>query len=198
MKRRLLIIAVFLLLGAVVNVAVAWGCALWSKPSHSTDKSGPRDLGFGYTVVFYEDAVGASDRLRIFFPVEIAAGWPLRCLERYPIFFPDLSPFYNEERTVIQAGIPLPPLLEWIHPLPNRTLPIRPVPAGFTLNTLFYAALLWLLIPGPFVLRRFLRLRRGLCPKCAYPMGESAVCTECGRALPCTSTADPAGTSPPS
>ncbi len=180
MKRRLLTIAIFLLLGAVVNVAVAWGCALWSKPSHSTDKSGPReDLGFGYTVVFYEYA-GASDSLRIFFAVEIAAGWPLRCLERD---LPDLRPFYNEERTVIQAGIPLPPLLEWIHPLPNRTLPIRAVPAGFAINTLFYAAILWLLIPGPFALRRFLRLRRGLCPKCAYPMGESGVCTECGGEL---------------
>ncbi len=31
MKRRLLIIAIFLLLGAVVNVAVAWGCARWSN-----------------------------------------------------------------------------------------------------------------------------------------------------------------------
>ena len=30
MKRPLLIIAMFLLLGAVVNVAVAWGCAIWS------------------------------------------------------------------------------------------------------------------------------------------------------------------------
>ena len=29
MKRRLLIIAICLLLGAVVNVAVAWGCAGW-------------------------------------------------------------------------------------------------------------------------------------------------------------------------
>ena len=180
MKRRLLIIAIFLLLGAVVNVAVAWGCALWSKPSHSTDKSGPKDLGFGYTVVFYEDARG--DSVRLFIPVEIAAGWPLRCLERDLMF--TLRPFYNEEWTVIQAGIPLPPLLEWIHPLPNRTLPIRAVPAGFTLNTLFYAALLWLLIPGPFAVRRFLRLRRGLCPKCAYPSGDSSVCTECGIALP--------------
>ena len=27
MKRRLVIIVIFLLLGAVVNVAVAWGCA---------------------------------------------------------------------------------------------------------------------------------------------------------------------------
>ncbi len=180
MKRRLLIIAIFLLLGAVVNVAVAWGCALWSKPSHSTDKSGqPEHLGFGYTVSFYE-AARPSDSVRIFFPVEIAAGWPLRCLERDT----GLSPFYNAERTVIQAGIPLPPLLEWIHPLPNRTLPIRAVPAGFTLNTLFYATLLWLLIPGTVALRRLMRVRRGLCPKCAYPMGESAVCTECGRLLP--------------
>ena len=31
MKRRLIIIALFLLLGVVVNVAVAWGCAVWSK-----------------------------------------------------------------------------------------------------------------------------------------------------------------------
>ncbi|MHC4092208.1 MAG: hypothetical protein ACYSVY_18375, partial [Planctomycetota bacterium] len=30
MKRRLLIIAIFLLAGAVVNVAVAWGCAAWA------------------------------------------------------------------------------------------------------------------------------------------------------------------------
>ena len=64
-----------------------------------------------------------------------------------------------------------------------RLLPFRPLLGGFAINTIFYAAALWLLIPGPFALRRFLRLRRGLCPQCAYPMGESAVCTECGRAL---------------
>ncbi len=61
--------------------------------------------------------------------------------------------------------------------------PLAPLWPGFAINTLFYAAILWLLIPGPFALRRFLRVRRGLCPKCAYPMGESAVCTECGGAL---------------
>ncbi len=31
MKRRLLIVAIFLLLGAVVNVAVAWGCAGYQR-----------------------------------------------------------------------------------------------------------------------------------------------------------------------
>ena len=30
MRRRLIKLAVFLLLGAIVNVAVAWGVALWS------------------------------------------------------------------------------------------------------------------------------------------------------------------------
>ncbi len=52
------------------------------------------------------------------------------------------------------------------------------------INTLLYTAVLWLLIPGPFVLRRLIRMKRGRCVKCAYPMGESAVCTECGRELP--------------
>ncbi len=65
-----------------------------------------------------------------------------------------------------------------------RIFPLRPLLPGFVFNTLFYAGILWLLLPGPFVLRRFLRVRRGLCPKCAYPMGESAVCTECGCELP--------------
>jgi hypothetical protein len=63
-------------------------------------------------------------------------------------------------------------------------LSLRPMWPGFAVNTLLYATVLWLLIPGPFVLRRFVRVQRGLCPKCAYPMGESAVCTECGKTLP--------------
>jgi len=62
-------------------------------------------------------------------------------------------------------------------------IPLRPTWFGFSVNSLFYAALLWLLIPGPFVLRRFVRVNRRLCPACAYPMGEAAVCTECGRPL---------------
>ena len=65
-----------------------------------------------------------------------------------------------------------------------KALPIRPIWPGLAVNTLFYAAVLWLLIPGPFALRRFIRVRRGLCPKCAYPMGHSDACSECGKALP--------------
>ena len=55
---------------------------------------------------------------------------------------------------------------------------------GFAVNTIFYAVAFWLVICGLFVLRRFIRARRGLCPVCAYPRGESTVCSECGKSLP--------------
>ena len=65
-----------------------------------------------------------------------------------------------------------------------RVLPFRPLWPGFAVNSLLYAAVLWLLICGPFALRRFIRVRRGLCPACAYPHGESPVCSECGKTIP--------------
>jgi hypothetical protein len=52
---------------------------------------------------------------------------------------------------------------------------------GFAINTLFYAAMLWLLFAAPFALRRRRRIKRGLCPACAYPVGASDLCTECGK-----------------
>ena len=49
-----------------------------------------------------------------------------------------------------------------------RVLPLGIGWPGFAANTAFYAAILWLLIPGSFVLRRVIRVKRGLCPKCGY------------------------------
>ncbi len=63
-------------------------------------------------------------------------------------------------------------------------MPYHAMLIPFSINTLFFAVILWLLCGGLFVVRRWIRVRRGLCPKCAYAMGESAVCTECGKALP--------------
>ncbi len=59
-----------------------------------------------------------------------------------------------------------------------------PLWLGFAVNTLLYAVVLWLLICSPFTLRRVIRVRRGLCPACAYPRGEWDVCSECGKAIP--------------
>ena len=73
-----------------------------------------------------------------------------------------------------------------LHSRYPRPLPLRPVWPGFAINTLFYAAILWggwLLLAAPFALRRRRRIKRGLCPACAYPVGASDVCTECGASL---------------
>ena len=64
------------------------------------------------------------------------------------------------------------PLPRWMNARAGF-VPYRPIWPGFAVNTVFYAVVLWLLIPGPFVLRRFIRVKRGLCPACAYPRGES-------------------------
>ena len=243
MKRRLLIIAVFLLLGAVVNVAVAWGCAIWSSLPPPGRMHGPapadqvwwqqhartgitskpiflsmaesfgseyrlltaarEDEGIHVRVQLYDDGsvqtfefTSGRSNANIFavetgFPTKpwdqslrAQAGWPLRSMagERWRA----AAPFTALQPVVRTLALPAGPGAVHVaaFPIQQRFAPLRPLWPGFAVNTLFYAAILWLLIPGPFALRRFLRSRRGLCPKCAYPMGASPVCTECGRALP--------------
>ncbi len=67
-------------------------------------------------------------------------------------------------------------------------VPIRPIWPGFLINTVLYAMLLSTLVGGPVRLFRTVRterrLKRGLCPACAYPIGSSLVCTECGHGIP--------------
>ncbi|MCI0630648.1 MAG: hypothetical protein L0Y44_08360 [Phycisphaerales bacterium] len=67
-----------------------------------------------------------------------------------------------------------------------RVLPLRVIWPGFALNTLFYATLLWLLFTTPGTMRRRLRIRRNLCPDCAYPIGNNSICTECGKPVATT------------
>ena len=62
-------------------------------------------------------------------------------------------------------------------------LPLRPIWPGFAINTIFYAAILWVMFATPGRVRRAIRCKRGLCPACAYPVGASPVCTECGAAV---------------
>ena len=66
-------------------------------------------------------------------------------------------------------------------PMKPRTIPLIPLWPGFAVNTLFYAVILWMLFAAPLALRRRRRIKRGLCPACAYPVGDSSVCTECGK-----------------
>ncbi len=167
MKRRLLIIAICLLLGAVVNVAVAWGCAVFSPVDYSrTSALSPLtaiSTKYGYR---WTEHRGTH---------EIRVGWPTLCLQATC----DADP-PSRFRPAIQVLRSGSGGWDW----EARYLPLQPNPLLFLANTSSYAVILWLLIPGPFVLRRFLRVRRGLCPTCRYPIGKSSVCTECGCGLP--------------
>ena len=64
-------------------------------------------------------------------------------------------------------------------------VPLRPIWSGFAANTIFYAAILWLLCSSPFVVQRLIRRRRGHCIKCGYDLRgtEHEVCPECGSPL---------------
>lgn len=63
---------------------------------------------------------------------------------------------------------------------------------GVILNPLLFAVLSWLLLVAPIAIflsaRRALRVRRGRCPACSYPVGATNRCTECG----CQATSRPA------
>ena len=163
MKRHLLIVAAFLLAGAVVNVAVAWGLDTWNR------------------VQFAKIPKTSKITVPAPAPVFILVQWG-----RYAVGWPTdaLGYTYACNLRRIPAGADSIP-----HPLDSgvrRVHPLRPIWHGFAVNTLFYAVVLWLLIPGPFVLRRFIRVKRGLCPACAYDLrhGEHGACPECGKALP--------------
>lgn len=64
-----------------------------------------------------------------------------------------------------------------------RILPLRPLPVGVAINTAFYGGLAWLVSGGAVLIRGYIRSRRGQCRACGYPIGVSAVCSECGKAV---------------
>lgn len=63
----------------------------------------------------------------------------------------------------------------------DRLLPLRPLWPGFATNSVFYAVIAWLLWMLFTMAMRMQRRLRRRCGGCAYPIGVSPVCTECGR-----------------
>ncbi len=233
MRRRLLTLAIFLLAGAVVNVAVAWAITAvpkWRRETtvarkvewpHPVPKHWPQRAirlqggAFGWRHDQYSAILmgftdnGAQWVDGRFIIIIASAGWPCRALQSenwtdwVVSWEPGVSGNYRFDgqprRTWWLSGI-IPPVNvfgfgpqktsavkapHWSLVGSDKTLPVRPVWTGFAVNTIFYAALLWLPF-APFTLRRLIRRRRGLCPACAYDLrhGEHEACPECGRALP--------------
>ena len=65
----------------------------------------------------------------------------------------------------------------------SRFLPLIPSARGLTADTTCFALALWLARRAPGAVRRHSRLRRGLCPACAYNLSglaPTSPCPECG------------------
>jgi hypothetical protein len=212
MKPCLLKLVLFLLLGAVVNVAVAWGCAMWSRVGNE-ERVAPVPAAVvawfhSYSPVNVELPEGSDirqrrggglklRRMRDWIPRKgsaatryVVASWrataglPLYCLDGATWVVEDME---TQKVNITQSfALPLPqrlgPVQVWTFHY-GGVLPLRPTWPGFVINMAFYGAILWMVVAVPFALRRHLRIRNGRCPHCAYPLGTSAVCTECGKAV---------------
>jgi hypothetical protein len=202
---------VFLLLtlGAIVNVAVAWGPLIWAEwPSSSTPRQLPdsesQRLWRRYGLGIKQDSAQSFDALESWFmnavvvlynvpsvslPTntpsttsylvsEMHAGWPCRSM------CGGFSGVLGTTNTwtmhdVLEPACPIP-----LQVNKKVALPLRPVWPGFAVNSLFNATILGLMFFIPLGMRRHRRTTRRLCLRCAYPIGTSDVCTECGAPLP--------------
>jgi len=209
MRRPLLLILIFLLAGALVNVAVAWGSPVFVEPSAAEPgylidsyfrgvssfdgrrwrtKTADRvelehvSLRTGAWVSsevlvddwipewsrrFFEDPDPHVERRFFTFRKAEARGWPRLALwgaveQGQPT---QQFPFRQPPRFFHAIPIDKPAGATFISHAETRFVPTAVIWPGFVVNTLVYAAALWLLISGPFALRRFLRRRdpgRGL------------------------------------
>lgn len=218
MKRWTLKLAVFLLLGAIVNVAVAWlfvkeYSSIQPGSTHATLSQADWSIlaNMGYVAQKRRDGwkFSWSDRAsnarllvcRIYLQdgrsmlgvdayMHVEAGWPMRSLSGERISLIESARQWKNGQVwkrEFRSAFAFPST-----PLTAR--PLSLMPFGFLVNTLFYAAALWLLLTGPGGIRLWLRKRRGLCIKCAYDLrghsgvaagdspwrGGDEVCPECG------------------
>ncbi len=223
MKRRLFKLVVFLILGAIATVAVAWGCANWMEIDHlpfamadnvlvgasQIDEPSPfwsiaylKQRGLGRVISSQDNfevwanrqtaevALPHWSRLQvpsrewkktnIIDEQETASGWPMYAMSwtaRHSLY---VSLDRRSIRSDVIYGLEIEPPGSFGES--QRALPLHPLWRGFAINTVFYAAILWLLTLGPSAARRTIRRRRGHCLNCGYDLrGDfSAGCPECG------------------
>ena len=206
MSRWLVRICVFLILGAIVNVGAAWGCAWFSDHRRGIDVDAGRAAATWsrYLPLPHDASVRAwglrsagMTRHLVYATRQPSSGDASRATERWAARVPDWAYPRLQE---ITCGWPAPALRGAVDYSERRTfdvwpaeigtdmygppgLPYHLIAPGFAINTVFYAGVLWTLFAMPAALRRKRRIRRGLCPKCAYDLrgSDSVLCPECGR-----------------
>lgn len=219
MKRWGFRICAFLLLGAIVNVAVAFALWLWGeRPLSGTFEaidywqlrsSDTKDIAMWHRLARHDWPMAPQTKMHQttfgmryskmtavkndFNAIETSSHeeWKLKAKDR--LFFTIAStacgwpiPFASISEARVASGMP-PKFSTWDDAwlIGRLRVPNGVELPGFTINTLFYAAVLMGLFAVPFALRRRRRIRRGLCPGCAYDLRGSAsqTCPECGAAV---------------
>lgn len=201
-------LVVYLLLGAIINIAVACGCALtlnrnWNiAPLVITNELTPRQVQWwvdhapcDFPPVPQMSATYSGESFRgigIGIGIDETQMWTPRS---------DSSNWRGYNLLHIRAGWPFRALegTRWqvygsgdkdrdiyraVLPIlkGSRWLLLRPRWFGFIANTLIYAFLLYGLFYGPRISKRFIREKKGHCIKCGYDLrGTSGSgCSECG------------------
>jgi len=198
-KRRLGIAAVCLLLGAIVNVLVAWGVTVFLPVPQSAgvrvagvpaDRWVRSDLvadetvisrGVGRTLYTIQGSQEAFNH-GWWVGGAIRTGWPARSMEGWGLY-DDTS---KREVNYWSFGHPARLRPRWLEQhMPGGTFPaqfpLRPLGFGLVVNTLFYGILIWLTGFGFSSLKRARRRRRGRCAWCGYELRGLERCPECGK-----------------
>ena len=203
-KRTLLMVLLLLTGGAIINVAVAWGCVLWIEgPSgkETLENSWPETapttweedartyIRFNWASTkktSYGGLRTGEAAMAVMYVHE--SGAPFRTLKRIirqvnyageSLGRPDQAKPQNWSE-----GIVWPERLDWMNRHIERVVPATPIWPGFAINTVFYAAILWMLWLAPGFVRRRVRSMRGRCRVCGYSLHnrapDSTRCPECG------------------
>jgi hypothetical protein len=198
-KRRAFKVLLFLLAGAIINVAVAWGCAsrapVWWGRSTSS-RHWPETI-WGEKEIYERNGYKQTwiQKVELDEPLERPEGGVIvhktRLLEQWVVEqagWPMLSmgsrQFDIRDKSLYEPDVPVR----------QRLIRLRPRFPGFAINTIFYAAIVSVLFAVPGAVRRRVRRKRGQCVACGYSLRDnvSEKCPECGaaasRSLNCCGT----------
>lgn len=210
MARRVIIaVIVWLIVGCIISTLVAWGCVAISanrtldvrrlgqmRAAQYEEEERQRAAGeasfggrylsglylsFGTRVLTIKSAPSQRG-----WREEHTAGWPMVSLQAQRIADIGRSPVWRAGVRLGKLSLIYPtadksPVITGPTIATDRLLPIAPIWPAFAINAAFWAAMCWLVWRIAGWMTRWQRGLRGMCGWCAYPIGTSPVCTECGR-----------------